>query len=418
MIKKTFIISLILITTTNFAKSQDTAYALQLIQKLAHENMYGRGYVKKGDKKAAKLLKSEFKKMGIAPLGEKYYQEFSFPMNTFPGSMEVKIDGRVLNPVSDYVVSPDFASQKGTFAIHYLPAEADTVETAFDSISKIDYTGKYLLSPFKKHNLQRQNPFKAAGIIQPKPSVYWWASTGHSEAETGVILVVDSLLTPGASEITVDIKNKFIKNHKTQNVLATVKGTQQPDSFIVFTAHYDHLGTMGKSNVFRGANDNASGTALVMALAKYFSQPENRPKYSLAFMLFAAEESGLIGSSTYVENPRFPLNNISALLNFDMVGSGSEGITLVNGKNNPEISNVLTAINAEKGYLANIKLRGEACNSDHCFFHKKGVPAVFIYTRGKEFKEYHNLNDNPEKLPLTAFYELQKLIIDFVELKN
>jgi hypothetical protein len=101
-----------------------------------------------------------------------------------------------------------------------------------------------------------------------------------------------------------------------------------------------------------------------------------------------------------------------------MVGSGSEGISIVNGENAPKIVSDLTSINNEKSYLPEIKARGESCNSDHCFFHKNGVSAVFIYTRGKEFKEYHNLNDNPEKLPLTAFYELQKLMIDFVELKN
>jgi len=211
----------------------------------------------------------------------------------------------------------------------------------------------------------------------------------------------------------VNFDNNFKEAYKTQNVLGMVKGSEEPDSIVVFTAHYDHLGCMGKGNIFRGANDNASGTAMVLTLAEYFAKPENKPKYTMAFLFFAAEESGLLGSEFFVKNPLFPLAQIKALVNLDMVGSGSDGITLVNGEKNSLITSVFQSLNTKNSYFPNIQIRGEACNSDHCLFDKVGVPAVFIYTRGDECKEYHNLDDKPENLPLTKFKELKQLLIEF-----
>src|SRR4030095_9120627 len=108
------------------------------------------------------------------------------------------------------------------------------------------------------------------------------------------------------------------------NVLGMVPGTLYPDSFIVFTAHYDHLGRMGKKALFPGANDNASGSAMIIDLARYYAQPANRPKCSLLFIAFAGEEAGLIGSRYYTENPILPLEQIKFLINLDLMGNGEE----------------------------------------------------------------------------------------------
>ena len=112
-----------------------------------------------------------------------------------------------------------------------------------------------------------------------------------------------------------------------------VKGTAQPDSFIFITAHYDHLGGMGKDTYFPGANDNASGDALLLSLAKYYVA--HPAKYSIGFILFAGEEAGLVGSKYYTENPIVPLKNIRFLINTDLAGTGDEGITVVNATEFP-----------------------------------------------------------------------------------
>ncbi len=393
--------------------SQDSLYPRYVINTVCSNKFSGRGYVNQGDLKTARFIAKELKMMGVNPILKTYYQNLSFPMNTFPGSMSASLDGKPLNAVDEFVVSPDCKSVGGTFDLVYLPQSCDTNEQVFDSLKNVNYSGKIVVVPFVKRNWKIENPFQSAGWIIPRKAMYWWASTGHQEAESPLVFVQDSLIALKPKRIELDIKNQFISDYQTQNVIGFVEGSQIPDSFIVFTAHYDHLGMMGKNNVFRGANDNASGTSMVLALASYFSKPENKPKYSIAFFFFAAEESGLLGSMHYVSNPAFPLSQIKALINLDMVGSGSEGISIVNGEANPLLVRQIKTINSKSNYVTDIRVGGESCNSDHCYFHKAGVPAVFIFTRGPECKAYHNLLDNPETLPLTRFNELEKLLIDW-----
>jgi aminopeptidase YwaD len=203
-----------------------------------------------------------------------------------------------------------------------------------------------------------------------------------------------------------------VKKHKTQNVVGFIEGSKYPDSFFVFTAHYDHVGMMGKDVMFPGANDNASGTAMIIDLARHYSQ--NKPEISIVFIAFSGEEAGLYGSRYFSEHPLFPLENIKLLINLDMVGTGSDGIAFVNGSVFPDLFEIVNKINEEKKYLKRLKVRGEACNSDHCFFYKKGVPAFFIYSMGKEHMHYHNVYDKADILPLTKYDEIFKLLTNFV----
>jgi len=414
IIKYSFLF-IFIVASWQFAKCQEILLPKTIILDLCAENMQGRGYVKNGDKTAALYIKNELESYNVPFLSSTYFQEFAFPMNTFPGNMEIALDQNILKPVYDFLIAPESKSTKGTFALHYLPKAADTVDAIWDSIIKINYKGEFVVADFPKRNIQQTNPFVASGVVIPSKKFYWWASTGHYEVEVPMVVIADSLMALQPKNISVNFENKFIKVHNTQNVAGFVNGSENPDSFIVFTAHYDHLGCMGKDNIFRGANDNASGTAMVLCLANYFAKPENKPKNSIAFVFFAAEEAGLLGSSYFVDNPLIPLTQIKSVINLDMVGSGSEGISIVNGKTNLKITSTIQSINEESSYFSDIQIRDKSCNSDQCFFIKAGVPAVYIYTRGKECMEYHNLLDNPETLPLTKFNELQNLLIEFAE---
>ena len=184
------------------------------------------------------------------------------------------------------------------------------------------------------------------------------------------------------------------------------------DSTIVFIAHYDHLGMLGPDATFNGANDNASGTAMLLSLAKNYS--ENKPNYNTVFIAFGAEELGLIGSKYFTENPLFPLSEIKFLMNFDLAGTGDEGIQVVNGSVYRDKFDELVQINDELDLLSNVKIRGTACNSDHCMFDQQDVPGFYIYTLGG-IQAYHDVYDRPETLPLTEFEEYFKLIIEFID---
>jgi Zn-dependent M28 family amino/carboxypeptidase len=156
---------------------------------------------------------------------------------------------------------------------------------------------------------------------------------------------------------------------------------------------------------------------MLLELGKYFIRNPLK-HYHVVLMFFAAEEIGLYGSNHYVENPVFPLKNIAALINFDMVGTGSEGISIVNGKENPGIVAVIEQINKIGNFFPDIRVGGFSCSSDHCFFARAGVPAIFIFTRGQENQFYHVPDDKIEALPLTKWFELKSLVKEFLIIRD
>ncbi len=256
------------------------------------------------------------------------------------------------------------------------------------------------------------NPFKAKGLIILKDKL-----TEETSETVGEFATIHALRTGPfkyATTITIDVKNKFITDFPTENLIGYIKSKHvKPDSFIVFTAHYDHLGKMG-SIYFPGANDNASGVAMLLSLARYFSEHSDSLRYSIAFMAFSGEEIGLLGSKYYTEHPLFPLANIRFLINMDIMGTGDEGITVVNGTIYDAAFKDLVKINDSQHLLKLVKLRGETANSDHYFFYKNHVPDFFIYTMGG-IKAYHDIYDRRETLPLTNFAEVYKLLILFTD---
>jgi len=102
------------------------------------------------------------------------------------------------------------------------------------------------------------------------------------------------------------------------------------------------------------------------------------------------------------------------MINFDIAGTGDDGIQVVNGSVFKDEFELMRKINESDNLLPQVKIRGEACNSDHCLFYQKGVPSFFIYTLGG-IQAYHDIDDRPETLPLTAFENYFKLITNFVE---
>ena len=131
-------------------------------------------------------------------------------------------------------------------------------------------------------------------------------------------------------------------------------------------------------------------------------------------MAFCGEEVGLLGSKYYTEHPLFPMKNIRFLLNMDIMGTGEDGITVVNGSIFKTEFDKLKEINTQNNFIKDVKIRGKAANSDHYFFAENGVKACFIYTMGG-IKAYHDIYDRAETLPLNEFENLFKLITKFGE---
>lgn len=408
--------SIILIFCPGKTGAQDKVWVASLIDTLSSPYFHGRGYVNNGDGLAAGFIAEELRKYGLKPFDAGYFQSFAFGINTLPDTVEVKINGNELVPGRDYVVFASGPPVKGKFKVVWLPDDTTLKELPSGLLNAKKYHDKFILTDISRDRLKKAGPVVAKGIIyltDKKPG--WHVMPGMNPESYTEITISKAVIPAKIKRFELNVHSRFLSPHRTQNVVAYVEGSLYPDSFLVFTAHYDHLGRMGSETYFPGANDNASGTAMVLDLARHYSKPENRPAYSIAFMFFAAEEAGLLGSTAYTLDPVFPLEQISFLVNLDMVGSGSAGITVVNGEAFLKEYEMLVKINSNNEYIRTVKKRGVSANSDHHPFYAKGVRAVFIYSMGDESKEYHTIDDTPANAPLTEYEDIFRLLTDFVK---
>ena len=359
----------------------DQANARKAIKQLTSKKFAGRGYVNDGCNKAANFIAGRFKEKKLNSfIPNTFFQPFSISVNTFPGKIDVSINNKKLIPGIHYLISPESSGSKGKYSL----IKQDSV------------------TYFATDNLKKTINIK-------KVKKLTWGVSTKSENHLSINLLSDSIKQEIES-ISVNVENKFINDYQLKNVCGFIKGRLYPDSFIVFTAHYDHLGKMGKKTFFPGANDNASGVSMLFSLIDYFSG--NQPDLSVAFICFAAEEAGLLGSGYFSEYPLFPLNKINFLINLDLLGTGNEGITVVNATEFKNEFEQLKEINEKMNLLKSIKPRGKAANSDHYWFTEKGVPSFFIYTLGG-IAAYHDVFDIEKTLPLTEFEDVKKLLIEF-----
>lgn len=392
----------------------------QNIDMLCAPAMHGRGYVQEGDRKAASFLQAQFRQMGLKTFGNSYMQHFTLDINTFPKKVKLRIDRKTLTTGKDYIVNP--ISQKGR-------GKGKIVQLDTLIFTREDARQKFLQNNFKKNvmvyqardygrlvempleYLQKMHEAKALIELQQEKLT---ASLSNKQLSHAAFDIVKKDFPGNAKKARFRVDAQLIKNYRSQNVIGYIPGVSEPDSFIVISAHYDHLGRMGKKTYFPGANDNASGTAMLLELAHHYSLPANQPQHSIVFIAFGGEEAGLIGSNYYVQHPLFPLKQIKFLINLDLVGTGNDGITVVNGAALAPEFNLLTAINQQKSYVPQINKRANAPNSDHFYFAHKGIKAIFIYALGG-IKAYHDVYDLPQTLPLTRFTEIQQLIQDFIK---
>lgn len=390
---------------------QDITYAKQVLSTLCSEDFHGRGYTSKGDYKAAKYIAAELKKNKASKISKSYFQEFFMPVCTISDLGILKIDSVTLNCGTDFVIYPGSKSCSGNYPLFRINKQnvkdlyhKNLIESfiIIDTSLTNDKSLKEIIN-----EIRHKNPMNAKGIITlvAKNTV----QVEDSEQRSWVQMEITCSSFPeNAQDISLSFKSNYIEKYKTRNVVAVIPG--KSDSIIAFSAHYDHLGELGNT-YFPGANDNASGVSMLLDLCKTFSK--EKPCYTIVFMFFTGEEIGLVGSQYFVSHPLVELKKIKFLLNMDLVGSGEDGITIVNGSVFKTEFELLKELNNKKNYVPVVKVRGAADNSDHAPFYHSGVKCFFIYAQGKT-GPYHNPADTPENLSLGKYEELTNLMIDFV----
>jgi Zn-dependent M28 family amino/carboxypeptidase len=206
------------------------------------------------------------------------------------------------------------------------------------------------------------------------------------------------------------------------NVVAYVPGSVRPERYIVVTAHFDHLGVRA-GTVFHGADDNASGTAALLEIARQLST--NRPHNSVILAALDAEEGGLRGARAFVDNPPVPLSTISLNVNLDMISRNDRGELYVSGTYPyPFLGAVVdsiasvTRLRIRKGHDRPDGSAGEdwTFSSDHGPFHAAGIP--FLYFGVEDHEDYHQPTDTFERIQPGFYVEAVRSILSAIRLAD
>lgn len=408
----------VLCATRLFAQSPLLSEAHRVVDTLASPIMQGRGYVNNGDIHAATFIKNYLSyDCGIKDV---VFQRLTFSINTFPGEVYLKTDSKEQVPGKDFIVQAFSQGIKGTYDVKYVNFKKlwKQDSTKFNiKCKKYEWLcvkeDKWPKSIEKKKVqwLAEHRFFGAAGVLELTEKKLTMSASQEVLPVSWFTLKVDSN-AKAPQKVKVKLDQQFVPMYESQNVIAKIPGTLVPDSFLVFTAHYDHLGILGNKVYFPGANDNASGVSMLLSLAKAIQQEPL--KYTTVFIFFTGEEAGLIGSEYFVKNPTIDLKKIKFLVNIDLAGTGEDGIKVVNGAVDTLHFNLLKKLNEENNLLKSVQPRGKAANSDHYYFTQAGVPAFFIYTLGG-IAAYHDIYDRAETLPLTEFEDLHRLLLLYMK---
>ncbi|MFC1726846.1 M28 family peptidase [candidate division KSB1 bacterium] len=211
------------------------------------------------------------------------------------------------------------------------------------------------------------------------------------------------------SEVYLNVKTEFKKQSPAMNVVGYLEGSdpELKNEVVVVGAHLDHIGKWGDL-IFHGANDNGSGSSIVIEIAEAFATAKYKSRRSLLFILFTGEEMGLIGAFHYVANPLFPLEKTVAMVNMDVIGSGYDGIMVVGGQKFKNFQNLFKFYNSWFIHDT-IKDRPMSRNSDHWPFASQNIPAVFLYYMGGR-SPYHHPGDIPLRLNPDAMESAGRLV--------
>jgi len=410
------------------AQTFDQKYFKTILDSLTSNSFAGRGYAENGMTNAGIYLQNEFQKNGLKSFSNHYNQTFTFPINIIKDA-KLKINGKELKYGIDFIVKPSSKSISKTNLPFYIFDTKAYIES-FQSKDKTrnfivkddeSQKGKHIILPPLTTSIDSiQKYYKQWANIYEKDenqnraifrftSDKLTSSLSQRQSSISEFIISDKFYSKNLKINDYSIDSELNNSFEANNIIGYIDGKNN-DSVIVISAHYDHLGKVGQT-IFPGASDNASGTAMMMTLMKYYSK--HQPNYRTVFMAFAGEEAGILGADYYVNHPLFPLNQIKFLVNLDIMGAGDQGIQVVNGKVFKNQFEKLVELNQTNNYLKEVKTRGESCNSDHCPFYLKGVPSFFIYTLGgKGF--YHDPNDTAESLDLSYTEKVYNLLKDFI----
>lgn len=396
--------------------AQNVELYKEIVTELSSSKYQGRGYAKNGVQKAQAYLQKQFLAAGVDVLTT---QPYHININTFCGNMKMSVDGQKQVPGEDFVMREYSPGVKGTFPLYYIDTNNYDPNRVLADLKKPENKGCFVVCDFwfpYTHPgfsaMQSDSACPNTGMIYTwNEPLKFYKAYGNFVAEKPIIWATADF-PKNAESITANIDNRFLKNYQSCNIITKIYG-ERHDSCYVFTAHYDHQGNMGKKLFFPGANDNASGTAAIITFAEYYKQ--HKPQFDIYFIALSGEETGLCGSTYFVEHPTFELSRIIYLFNLDMIGDNNPVQYVEVSKAGMPGFERMKALNLQNQYFKNLKLGELAENSDHYPFAVKGVPCIlFENESGDAFPFYHTPKDDMQHFRFETYEPLFKLITDFI----
>jgi hypothetical protein len=434
------------------------------VQFLASKDLAGRMAGSQGYEKAADSMASEFAKLNLKPLGRnKYFQRLKVEYNEIlpPEHFSVIKNGIATRYKigRDYVYRGFTGAGKLTAPVVFCGYGIDQPGLSYNDYDSIDVKDKIVMVfrynpkwnidtiPFINNN-PREKAIVAAkhgalGILfvsfpndsVPQPPIGslingkgeqmlnfpelhiglnvasdLFDGTTHTLKEFQTI--IDSTKKPCSfflrNEVDLEVHTNYQKEREVVNVIGILEGTDPvlKDSFLVLGAHLDHVGSQAGKIYFPGANDNASGCAALLQIAKAFVQSKEKPKCSVAFVFFASEEQGLNGSKYFVSHPPSLIPHIQYMFNFDCVGFG-DSIQVYGGKSSPELWNIAKKIDSENDKLL-VSETGEGGGADAEAFFQKGIKTLYFVSTNS-YKNLHQMTDTPETINKDLLAAITKL---------
>ncbi len=429
-------------TSVLHAQSLDADRLLDHVRYLASDELGGRETGEPGADSAAAYLENHFMSLGLDPLfAEGYRQPFEVATTIEVGpeskvAIHTPMEAPELvlgrdwypftfsssGPISGRILPTGYGLEANDFAVAR-PTSKNTALIDGGTPAGMHGHGGIDASLRRRATLARESGMDGAII---KVSELKMPRVGERPSSVGipVIQVVENEHTASA------LNNKYARIHgivDVSPVIATgynvggiVRGSDPGNDLIVVGAHYDHLGLGGPGSLdpesqetHNGADDNASGTALLMGLAEHYSKPENRPSKSIAFVGFSGEEMGLLGSDHFAQNPPFDLENVIAMINFDMVGRMDDGkLQLFGTETAEEFDELLDRVT--EGSDIKISRVGDGYGpSDQTSFYARGVPVLHFFSG--THSQYHRPEDDWELINAEGMAAIGELTIDVIE---
>ena len=424
----------ILLIACSFHTFAQVESGRKYLNDLCSERMHGRGYVNNGIQNAETYIQQKFESFQLQNLFDEENSSVTYSVNTFPDKLQLTIDGTQLTAGKDFMI--DAISGGGTATLKCIPFNKKDLQDVCSgnniSALKEKYKSKYaqtclifdetdttltskqkeIINDWITLDLVYSDIYNIGAIVKITNQKLTQNIAGVCGNVPYFIVSDKSLKSKNIKSVSFDVTQK-LETVTTNNICYYIEN-EKTNKSIFFTAHYDHLGQFGPVT-YNGANDNASGVALMLTLAEYFQKHKDEIPINLYFIAFTGEELGMLGSKAFVNNHLYMnCDGCDFVINLDLVGTGDDGICVVNGKVFDKEMSLIQKINDENNYFKHIQVRGEACNSDHCPFYMKNIPSIYIYTKGGT-QAYHDINDNADQLPLTKFNELFNLLVKFVE---